>query len=58
MHTNHLSATMTATKFNLTNENTVLRWERIYYEEGPQALYKEKRGRNKNMDDKSIKKII
>ena len=58
MHTNHLSATMTATKFNLANENTVLRWERIYYEEGPQALYKEKRGRNKNMSSKPRKKKL
>lgn len=58
MHTNHLSATMTATKFNLANENTVLRWERIYYEEGPQALYKENRGRNKNMSSKPIKKKL
>ena len=58
MHTNHLSATMTATKFNLANENTVLRWERIYYEEGPQALYKGKRGRNKNMCSKTRKKKL
>ena len=58
MHTNHLSATITATKFNLANENTVLRWEHIYYEEGPQALYKEKRGRNKNMSSKPRKKKL
>ena len=58
MHTNHLSATMTATKFNLANENTVLKWERIYYEEGPQALYEERRGRNKNMSSKPRKKKL
>ena len=57
MHKNHLSATMTAIKFNLANENTVLRWERIYYEEGPQALYEERRGR-KNMSSKPKKKKI
>ena len=58
MHTNHLSATMTATKFNLANENTVLKWERIYYEEGPQALYEERRGRIKNMSSKPRKKKL
>ena len=58
MHTNHLSATMTATKFNLANENTVLRWERIYYEEGPQGLYVEKRGKKKNMSVKPRKKKL
>lgn len=55
MHANHLSATMTATKFNLSNETTVLRWERIYYEKGPQALYKEHCGNNRNMNSKSRK---
>ncbi len=58
MHTNHLSATMTATKFNLANENTVLKWERIYYEEGPQGLYIERRGRNKRMNSKPKKKEL
>ena len=58
MHTNHLSATMTATKFNLANESTVLRWERIYYEEGPQGPYEEKRGRKKNMSSKPRKKKL
>ena len=58
MHTNHLSATITATKFNLANENTVLKWERIYYEEGPQALYEERRGRIKNMSSKPRKKKL
>ena len=56
MNTNHLSATMTATKFNLANENTVLRWERIYYEKGPLALYKENRGRPRKMNSKRRKK--
>ena len=58
MHTNHLSATMTATKFNLANENTVLRWERIYYGEGVQALYEDRRGRNKNMSSNQKKKKL
>ena len=56
MHKNHLSLTETAIKFNIGNHNTVGRWERIYYEEGPQALYKEQRGKNRNMSYKPRKK--
>lgn len=58
MHNNHLSATETAIKFNLANHNIVLKWERIYYEEGAQALYKESRGRRKNMSSKPRKKQL
>lgn len=58
MHTNHLSATETAIKFNLANHNIVLNQKRIYYEEGPQALYKERCGRNKNMSYKPKKKKL
>ena len=57
MHKNHLSATETATYFNLGNPDVVLRWERIYYEEGPQGLYIERRGRSRNMSCKSNKKL-
>ena len=56
MHTNHLSATETAIFFNLSGDYVVSKWERIYYEEGPQALYVERRGRNKNMSSKPRKK--
>lgn len=58
MHENHLSATETAIRFNLANHVIVLKWERIYYEEGPQALYKEKRGKSKNMSSKPRKKKL
>ena len=58
MHENHLSAIETAIKFNLANHNVVLKWERIYYEEGPQALYEERRGRNKNMSSKPKNKKL
>ena len=58
MHTNHLSAAETAIQFRLGNANRVLKWERIYYEEGPQGLYIERRGRNKNMSSKPKKKKI
>ena len=58
MHTNHLSATETAIHFKLSTGSVVLKWERIYYEEGPQALYKERRGRNRNMSSKPRKKKL
>lgn len=58
MHTNHLSATETAMHFNFGNANHVLKWERIYYEEGPQGLYIERRGRSKNMSSKPRKKKL
>ena len=58
MHTNHLSATETAIHFNLGTHSVVLKWECIYYEEGPQGLYKERRGRNKNMSSKPRKKKL
>lgn len=58
MHTNHLSATQTAIHFKLSSGSTVTKWERIYYEEGPQALYEVRRGRNKNMSSKSRKKKL
>jgi transposase len=49
MHNNHLSAIETACHFNLGNHSVVLKWERIYYEEGPQGLYQERRGKSKKM---------
>ena len=58
MHNNHLSAFETANHFNLGYADVVLRWERIYYEEGPQGLYIERRGRLKNMSSKPRKKKI
>lgn len=58
MHTNHLSAQETAIHFNLGSIDQAAKWERIYYEEGPQALYKERRGRKKNMSSKPRKKKL
>ena len=58
MHENHLSATETAIHFNLGSIDQASRWERIYYEEGPQALYEERRGRNKHMSSKPRKKKL
>ena len=58
MHENHLSLQETAFHFNLGHHDIVNRWERIYYEEGPQALYEERRGRKKNMSSKPRKKKL
>ena len=58
MHSNHLSLAETCVKFNLGNHNIVGKWERIYYEEGPQALYEERRGRKKNMSSKPRNKKL
>lgn len=52
MHKNHLSCQETAFHFNLAGDYVVSKWERIYYEEGPQGLYIERRGRSKNMSSK------
>ena len=56
MHANHLSLQETAYHFNLANNSIVSKWERIYYEKGPQALYEKRRGRSKNMSSKPRKK--
>jgi len=58
MHNNHLSCLETAIHFNLSNEVIVGKWERIYYEKGPQALYEEQRGRKSKMSSKSNRKNI
>ena len=58
MHENHLSLQETAFHFNLGHHDIVNRCERIYYEEGPQALYEERRGRKKNMDSKLREKKL
>jgi transposase len=58
MHKNHLSIFETATLFGIPTDVTVGKWERIYYEEGPQALCRDNRGRKKSMAfDKSKKEI-
>lgn len=58
MHANHLSLFQTAVKFGIPTDATVGKWERIYYEEGPEALYRDNRGRSRKMSsDKTKKKI-
>ena len=58
MHTNHLSCLEAAIYFNLAGDYIVSRWKRIYYEEGPQGLYIDRRGRSKNMCSKPKKKKL
>ena len=58
MHENHLSLQETSFHFNLGHHDIVNKWERIYYEEGPQGLYIERRGRSKNMSSKPKKKKL
>ena len=58
MHNNHLSLQETAIHFNLAGDWIVSKWERIYYEEGPQGLYINKRGKKKNMNSKPGKKKL
>ena len=58
MHNNHLSYTETAFHFNLGSRDIVDKWEHIYYEEGPQALYEERRGRKRKMSSKPRKKKL
>ena len=59
MHDNNLSLFQTAAKFGVPNDATVGKWERIYYEEGPQGLYRDNRGRKSKMSsDKPRKKKL
>ena len=55
MHANGLSLTETANYFCIPSHPTVAKWERIYHEEGPEALLEERRGRS-NMGKKKSSK--
>ena len=37
-------------KFKIPSYFTILRWEKIYLEEGKEALFEERRGRSKSSD--------
>ena len=56
MHENHLSLFQTAVKFGIPQDHTVGKWERIYYEKGPQGLYRDNRGRKSKMSSDKPKK--
>jgi len=50
------SIRQTAAHFNIPSSTTVGKWERIYYEQGKEALYINQRGRPKGMENNSNKK--
>ena len=56
MHTNHLSLRETAAKFGIPGYTTVGKWERIYYEEGREALFRDNRGRKKMNNENNPRK--
>jgi transposase len=56
MHANHLSISETAVIFKIPTDVTVGKWERIYYEEGRDALFRENRGRKQMANENTPKK--
>ena len=58
MHTNHLSIRQTAVLYGIPTHNVLSKWERIYYEEGPQGLCQENRGRKTKMSSDNSKNKI
>lgn len=53
MHSNKLSGEEASARLGIPSTSTLLKWERIYYEEGVEGLLYERRGRpNKNMTKK------
>ena len=46
----NLSYSEALKRFDIPSHSTILRWERIYLEEGEDALYEERRGRTKSSD--------
>ena len=56
MHKNNLSISATACEFGIPSDQTVGKWERIYYEEGPQALHRNNRGRKPIMKSSKPRK--
>lgn len=49
MHTHNASYRQTAAHFNIPSFSSIINWEKIYLAQGPEALYIEKRGGNRNM---------
>jgi transposase len=56
MHKNRLSIFETAVVFGVPSTSTVGKWVNTYDEEGPQALYRDNRGRKKTMSADKQKK--
>ena len=45
IHQEHLSFHEAARRFNISSHKVIKNWERIYLEEGPEALLQERRGK-------------
>ena len=56
MHNTGASIRKTAAHFNIPSFRTVSQWERIYYEQGKDALFEEQRGRTSKMGTKRPRK--
>ena len=56
MHTTGASLRKTAAHFNIPSRESISKWERIYFEEGKEALYEERRGRASKMGIKRPRK--
>ena len=56
MHSTGASLRQTAAHFNIPSKESVSKWERIYCEEGRDALYEERRGKASKMGMKRTKK--
>ena len=56
MNNTGASIRKTAAHFNIPSFSTVSQWERIYYEQGKDALFKEQRGRTSKMGRKRLQK--
>lgn len=56
MHNTGASIRKTAAHFNIPSRGSISKWERIYYEEGKEALYEERRGRASKMGTKRPRK--
>ena len=52
MHQTSTSIRPAAAIFGIQSPPTISKWERIYYEEGPAALFEERRGRKNSMPSK------
>ena len=52
MHQTPTSVRQAAAIFGVPSPSTVSKWERIYYEEGKEVLFEERRGRKNSMPDK------
>lgn len=50
MRKENLTYSETLIRFNIPSHSTILRWEKIYLEEGKEALFEERRGRIKFSD--------